>query len=289
MTRADIKDMKNIVVLYHNDEDGFAGAWVAWKKFKNKAQYIQASYTNQTEANFNGKTVYMIDFCYNNKSKMEKILKNNKKVIVIDHHISQREPAKISSENIYSTKHSACVLAWNYFNPKKPVPKLLSYIEDMDLWKFKMRFTREIIASLDTYPLRFTVWDKIVRDFQKASKIKKYVSEGRAIVKYQDTLIESLVENGIKIKIGGHKAVSVNSPILNSEIGHFIWENYPNTVGLIWNSKNGRVKVSLRSSKNIDVSKIAQKFGGGGHKQASGFSFDGKFNFPWKPVKKKHG
>jgi len=281
--------MKNIVVLYHNDKDGFAGAWVAWRKFKNKAQYIQANYTNQTDANFNGKIVYMIDFCYNDKSKMKKILKNNKKVIVIDHHISQKDLAKISSENIYSPKHSACVLAWNYFNPQKPIPKLLSYIEDMDLWKFKMKFTREIIASLDTHPFKFNVWDKIVKDFQKASEIKKYIDEGKAIVKYQDALIKSLVESGIKVKIDGHQAVAVNSPILHSEIGHYIWKNYPNTVGLIWNSKNCRVKTSLRSGKNINVSKIAQKFGGGGHKQASGFSFDYEFNFPWKKIKIKNG
>ncbi len=278
--------MKNIVVLYHNDEDGFAGAWVAWKKFKNKAQYIQASYTNQTAANFSGKTVYMIDFCYNDKSKMKKILENNKKVIVIDHHISQKESARISSENIYSPNHSACVLTWNYFNPQKPLPKLLAHIEDMDLWKFKMRFTREIIASLDTYPLKFSIWDKITKDFQSTAKIKKYINEGKAIVKYQATLVESLVENGIEARIDGHNVIAVNSPILHSEIGHHIGKNYPNTIGLIWNSKNGRIKTSLRSGKNIDVSKIAQKFGGGGHKQASGFSFDYEFDFPWKPIKK---
>ncbi len=278
--------MKDVVVLYHNDEDGFAGAWVAWKKFKNKAQYIQASYTNQTAANFSGKTVYMIDFCYNDKSKMKKILENNKKVIVIDHHISQKESARISSENIYSPNHSACVLTWNYFNPQKPLPKLLAHIEDMDLWKFKMRFTREIIASLDTYPLKFSIWDKITKDFQSTAKIKKYINEGKAIVKYQATLVESLVENGIEARIDGHNVIAVNSPILHSEIGHHIGKNYPNTIGLIWNSKNGRIKTSLRSGKNIDVSKIAQKFGGGGHKQASGFSFDYEFDFPWKPIKK---
>lgn len=34
---------------------------------------------------------------------------------------------------------------------------------------------------------------------------------------------------------------------------------------------NGLVKVSLRNKSNIDVSKIAQKFGGGGHLKAAGF------------------
>lgn len=52
------------------------------------------------------------------------------------------------------------------------------------------------------------------------------------------------------------------------------------------------IKGSLRSGdkypKNIDVSKIAQRFGGGGHKQASGFAIQGKLikdkNNSWKIV-----
>ncbi len=35
----------------------------------------------------------------------------------------------------------------------------------------------------------------------------------------------------------------------------------------------GIIAVSLRSKKNIDVSKVARKFGGGGHKNAAGVSF----------------
>jgi phosphoesterase RecJ-like protein len=37
----------------------------------------------------------------------------------------------------------------------------------------------------------------------------------------------------------------------------------------------GRVRVSLRSTDRIDVSKIAAHFGGGGHRMAAGCSFNG--------------
>ena len=36
--------------------------------------------------------------------------------------------------------------------------------------------------------------------------------------------------------------------------------------------KDGTAKVSLRSGGNVDVSKIAIKFGGGGHKRAAGYT-----------------
>jgi phosphoesterase RecJ-like protein len=39
---------------------------------------------------------------------------------------------------------------------------------------------------------------------------------------------------------------------------------------------NGRIKVSFRSVGDIDVGKLAEEFGGGGHKNAAGASFEGK-------------
>ena len=40
--------------------------------------------------------------------------------------------------------------------------------------------------------------------------------------------------------------------------------------------KQNEFKVSLRSKEKIDVSKIAQYFGGGGHKKAAGFTMTGQ-------------
>jgi len=41
--------------------------------------------------------------------------------------------------------------------------------------------------------------------------------------------------------------------------------------------KEKKVEVSIRSSENYDVSKVAQIFGGGGHKVAAGVSISGNF------------
>jgi len=35
-------------------------------------------------------------------------------------------------------------------------------------------------------------------------------------------------------------------------------------------------KISLRASGDVDVSKVAEYFGGGGHKKAAGFTLQGK-------------
>lgn len=273
--------MKNILVIYHKDEDGFGGAWAAWKKFKDKAQYIAANYDCQEVflKKIKNRKVYLIDFCYS-AEEMKILLTNNREVIVIDHHISSIENVKISTDHRYAVKNSGAVLAWQYFHPEKPAPKLLQYIEDMDLWKFKHKFTRAVIAAISTYESRFIVWDKIAKDLEKSKTSKKYVDEGRAIIKYQDMVIKKIADKGIKARLDGRSVFAVNAPLLESNIGNYIWKN-KKVIGLIWHFKKEKVKVSLRSGGDIDVSKIAEKFGGGGHKHSSGFDFDYTFDFPW--------
>lgn len=280
--------MKSIVIIYHNDQDGFGGAWAAWKKFKNKASYFPMRYNISLPEGIKDKEVYFIDFYPNERDVAEKIFKENKKVVVIDHHESQIENEReFSTEFVYSNNNSGCVLAWDYFHSEKATPKLLRHVEDMDLWKFKVKFTREVIAALDTYEMNFKSWDKIVKDFEKAGAAKKYIEEGKAIIKYQNTLIKKLASRGTECTIDGQKAFAVNSPILESEIGHFI-NDTRKVIGIVWSyGKNEIIGVSLRSRKDTNVSKVAQKFGGGGHKQASGFRGKVEFKFPWKKVNTK--
>ena len=40
---------------------------------------------------------------------------------------------------------------------------------------------------------------------------------------------------------------------------------------------NGNYRISLRSNGKVDVNKVAQKFGGGGHKMAAGIKTTGNF------------
>ena len=47
-------------------------------------------------------------------------------------------------------------------------------------------------------------------------------------------------------------------------------------VGILFREvERGRVRISLRSTDRVDVSKIAAGFGGGGHRMASGCTFEG--------------
>ncbi len=273
--------MKPILILYHkNCSDGFGAAWAAWKKFGNRADYVAVEHRSQPKNLKGRKEIYMVDFCYR-QSVLEKLLKINPNITIIDHHITSEKAIKLAKDRLYFLNHSGSVLSWKYFHSKKPVPKLLLHIEEGDLWRFKLLFTKEILAALDLRDYDFKEWSKIAFDLKSSKKRKKYIEEGKIIFKYRDILIKRIIGGAEKVKFEKQKAYVVNSPFWQSEIGNYIVKNRK-ALGIIWSRKSGRINVSLRSDGKIDVSKLALKYGGGGHKAASGFNLDVKKSLPWK-------
>lgn len=278
--------MKKIVVLYHKGcSDGFGAAWSAWKKFGARAEYIGINHDDPFPADFKNKTVYMLDISYS-EEKTKKLLRIAKYLVIIDHHISAERSVKMAHEYSYSLKHSGATLAWQYFHPKKKIPKLINYIEDVDLWRRKLPKTMELNTVLRIYPLDFKIWNKIARYWDSEKLRAHYSAEGAAMLKYESDLISRLVGDAEEVSFNKHKATAVNAPVrLASQIGDALVRK-GSPIGIIWQKKNDKFLVSLRSRSSVDVSKIAVKFGGGGHKQAAGFRLPIKIKFPWKIIKK---
>jgi nanoRNase/pAp phosphatase (c-di-AMP/oligoRNAs hydrolase) len=276
--------MKNIVVLYHGEcWDGFGGAYAAWKKFGNKADYFGLKHGEELPRGLKNKEIYLIDFSFK-EPLMKKIVRENKRVIALDHHVSAEKTTKMAHEHVYALNHSGAVIAWNYFHPKKCVPTLLRHIEDIDLWKLKLPQTRELMSFMELAEYDFKIWDKIVRDLENPKRKKNYVAKGALLQFYEKKLVDRLVQKAALVKFAGYKTLSVNSPILQSEIGAALVKLKP-PIGIVWSEKEGGVRVSLRSDGKADVSKIAAKYGGGGHKAAAGFSVESLKNVPWEAIR----
>jgi len=276
---------KKIVVLYHKDcRDGFGAAWAAWRKFGERAEYIGVNHDEPPPKNLKGKNVYLLDFVYPLETT-KKLLEVVRLLTAIDHHISVEKSTKLSHRYLYDIKHSGAVLAWKYFHPDKKIPVLLKYIEDIDIWKMTMPHTREFMASLETYGLDFFLWNKIARNWESPGGRKRYLGEGTAILKYQGRLIKGAMKDAEEVRFLGHRALAVNFTLkLNSEIGDAMRKKgFP--LGIIWQRRAGKLIVSLRSTSKIDSSKIALRFGGGGHRRAAAFRLVSKEKFPWKTLK----
>lgn len=274
-----------MIVFYHrNCLDGFSSAWAAWKKFKDKAKYFSLNYQAPFEYTFRRKKIYFFDVIPK-REVLEDLIEKDNEITIIDHHISAKRILDLNEfENVeimLDMKRAASVLVWQYFFPKKKIPELLLYVEDMDLWKFKKSYTREILSTINLSDFDFLKWDKLNKEIEDKNTKKKYIEAGKKIIEYQNKTIEEMVQKAKKVKIGRHKALVVNSSILISEIGAALIKKMP-PLAIIWFEAGKEKRVSLRSNGKIDVSKIAEKYGGGGHKKAAAFALAAKASFPWK-------
>lgn len=107
------------------------------------------------------------------------------------------------------------------------------------------------------------------------SGFNSLVGEGAAILRFTEQLIDAAVRNATEIEMAGHKVLctNVSSSALISDVGHRLAIDRP--FGVTWFKKGDKTVYSLRSTPaGLDVSEIAKKYGGGGHRNAAGFNDD---------------
>ena len=264
-----------MICIYHgNCADGFGAAWAVWKFHRlwdEGVEFYPGVYQNDPP-NVEGQDVVMVDFSYKRPVLLE-IASKAKSILIIDHHKTAAEdlvdlPSNVTT--IFDMDHSGAVLTWkHYFNEQ--IPFLLRHIEDRDLWRFLLPGTRQIQAAVFSYPYDFEVWYKLVASFDEFGNTT-LLQEGEAIERKHFKDIDELLEVTTReFTIGGHTVPVANLPYtLSSDAGHKLAQGKP-FAGCYWDTPDGRV-FSLRSADDgLDVSEIAKQYGGGGHKNASGF------------------
>ena len=255
------------VVLYHGScSDGFAAAYSAWKLLGNHAKYIP-SYHGDPPPNVKGKNVAILDFSYKN-NVIKQMVKDAASLIVIDHHKSAEEELRDVKNAFFDMNHSGAILAWNFFHPDTEPPKFIKYIEDRDLWKFKLPYSKEFSAAFDMVAWEFSDYEA----FENDSVFDDAVERGSFILAYSKTVLKKIAGKAVHRKFEGLNVKVVNSSHWMSEIGGMISHDCDCAMVWYYCHETCCTKVSLRSfHDNIDVSNISKKFGGGGHKKSAGF------------------
>lgn len=262
------------VILYHGDcPDGFSAAWAAWKKLGESALYFPMQYRTAPPEEIKGREVYTLDFPYPKEAMEQQLLPVAKKVTIIDHHVGSKDLLSIVHESLYDEKHSGAVLSWHYFHPGVPVPKLLLYVEDMDLWLFKMPFAKEIGQVISSKQFGFKEWSMLAEQFEDPAIFEKLVEQGKILGEKTDKIVQKIVDNAEEVLFEGHQCLMANSPFFVSEVGAALVKKLP-PMGIVWSRRKNRVVVSLRGDGTIDLNEIAKKYGGGGHPNAAAFSWD---------------
>jgi oligoribonuclease NrnB/cAMP/cGMP phosphodiesterase (DHH superfamily) len=259
------------LVLYHADcSDGFGSAYAAWKLLGSKAKYIPCKH-GSSPPDVVGKNVAICDFSFDNATT-KKMIEDANTLIILDHHKSAVIELHDIAETVFDMNHSGAIITWNFFHPGKESPKFLKYIETRDLWKWDLPYSKEFSSAFDMIPFEFEEFEKFEDDSVFDAAIKK----GSVILSYSKTVIKKVASQARKRKLDGKDIYVVNASHWMSEIGAHL-STFCDFV-FIWYYDHGQrnIKVSLRShGDNADVCEIAKSFGGGGHKNAAGFTLLG--------------
>ncbi|MDA8596876.1 DHHA1 domain-containing protein [Candidatus Pacebacteria bacterium] len=268
--------LKDTVIIYHgNCRDGFGAAYAAWKKFGDTASYLPVTDRKNPPEGLTEKDIFILDYSYDQPT-LEHLAEANKSVKVIDHHISAKSAVEAFPQNIFDNDHSGAYLAWQYFHPDTAVPELLLQVEDHDLWKFEMPDNREFNTALGLYPMTFTAWDIMVKQLQSPEERAGFIVKGKFIAKFEDKLVRNILDYKERVIFEGHEVWAINAErtyrsILGNRLAGFNLQEDKTPIGIVYYRYGGAVHISLRSHGDTDVSAIAQKYGGGGHKNAASF------------------
>lgn len=255
------------IVIYHaNCTDGFGAAYAAWKLLGDRADYHAAKH-GETPPDVKGKNVVVLDFSYDNATT-KKLMKSAKNFLIIDHHKSAMVELHDVTCTRFDMNHSGAMLAWKFFHPGKEAPRMIKFIEDRDLWKWEIPYSKEFSAAFDMVPYDFEEFDKYLDD----SAVDNAQERGAYILAYSKTVISKIAKQAVPRKLGGKDILVVNSPHWMSEIGAALSPKCDFAVIWFYDHETRQVKVSLRAHhEDSDVSEIAKKYGGGGHRKAAGF------------------
>ena len=260
-----------MIVIYHaNCMDGFGAAWAAWCKYGGSAEYRPMEYGSELNpGDFNGKNVLMVDISWS-REIMERLYGETDSLVVLDHHKSAKKELEGLDFAFFDMSRSGAVMTWEYLFPDDPVPGLLLYIQDRDLWQWKLSNSKAVSAALSSYPKHFRTWD----DFE--DRWLDLVREGRAILAYQKQIIEEMASHVRWQVWGGHRVPIVNAPVLYSEVCELLYGLHPEVPFVMtYHDLESCIEYQLRTNKDdFDVSEVAKLYGGGGHQKSAGFRVD---------------
>lgn len=210
-------------------------------------------------------------------------LSQEKDFVWIDHHISVIEQYEnmLKEKNLEPIKGirrvgtAAMVLTWEYFYPNKEVPlgiKLLGLNDIFDLRDKRVRAFEYAMQAIGVNRPTDKIWKEVIDD---TMDIPSMVEKGKAILSYIRNRNFRLVRaEAFVSEFEGYKCICANIPQGYSEFYDSLdnIRDYDVMINFFMNKKNCWNLSFYTAKDNVDVSKLAEKFGGGGHAKAAGAS-----------------
>lgn len=210
-------------------------------------------------------------------------LNETKNLTWIDHHISVideynrrvKEEGKKEIKGLRRNGTAAIMLTWEYFFPDEAVPegvKLLALNDIFDLRDKRVRPFEYAFQSLGVNKPADKNWQDL---FDGKLDVDEMVKKGEAILSYIKNRNHRLCKAmSFESRYKGYKCICANMPQGYSEFYDGIKNirEYDFMCNFFMNGKNTWNLSFYTAKDDVDVSKVAAEFGGGGHRKAAGAS-----------------
>ena len=262
--------------------DGLASAFIANAALNSEetpVTLIPLQYSKEDELFKNNLTkqdiCYFVDFSLK-RDKMIQLSELVERIIVIDHHKTAQAELVDLPDNVevnFDMNECGATLTYEYFyGPPIPMNPIFKYIKDRDLWKWGLPDSREINEAL-----AFLIKPNDVESFMTHAfiDINSLRELGSTLLKKKNQQVQSKLTKVTDLSLCNmdFKVINVTENI--SELGNEICIEYNKPALMYFITQDMKVICSLRSTDNLpDVSTVATTFGGGGHRNACGFTVD---------------
>lgn len=289
-------------IIYHqaskgiNCPDGFAAAWVAHRVYPD-AEIIGCWYQcdkKDLPVVEEGDRLIIVDFSFPSEI-IQEWMGIGAEILLIDHHKTALEhlgflgkehfSESVRSQYIFDMSKCGAVLTWEHFFPTKQVPLFLKYVQDRDLWLKELAYTEEIHEAISKLGRSFALFDLLYEYPGKNTLFEALAAFGEVLLLPKRLAIAAAADRAEPYEIDEKLGLTVpvvflakdgSEDRLTSDICEELYKNrFQEAAWVACITSNGAW--SLRSDKNkpdggFDVGALAKSKGGGGHRNAAGFT-----------------
>ena len=280
-------------IYFHSDLDGSCSAYWVLKHIKPRnTECIPVDYDKPFDISSvqSDESVYILDFCPP-PEKMRELLGITHDVIWIDHHISSIERYKNFGYEISGVRQvgiAACLLTWGWVTDSpyvSPINPLEAVLQPDNLFDSAPDFV-QLLADFDTFELQLGdaslkfAYALMAMDYTPQGSLWRLMDRfpdvvqptlrsGHQILRYKRKYAEDILKSySWETIFEGYECLVVNTGKVTHDFFRSIETPYDMFITTIFDG--GMFDVRLYSN-TVDVSEIAMRYGGGGHKRAAGF------------------
>lgn len=290
--------MKTTVIFHSADYDGIFCREIA-RKFLPDAELIGWDFSDKPIKFPDDGTVYVLDLPVDRVFGFDPFSTSKvtgsgfllNRVIWIDHHKSSIEshPTDITGYRIDGV--AACRLAWQWFahniDPNRQTkaeflerkvsePLAVTLAGEYDVWQHENSKGRDIAFQFGLDSQKVISWDFLLSIVGDGMAFR-ITDEGEVSMRcYAKRDADVIRSRSFMVEFDGLKFLALNTPRCNSQT--FLAKDVPATghdalMAFCWNGTSYVVSLyHAAHNRTIDLSQIAVKYGGGGHRGACGFT-----------------